>query len=386
MGRSLAKGNLLFLKQMFQFIIISLVVFFAVFLLIYFGWQKMEKPKNAINDKTFHQLVLENLASYEISSPAIRASQDRQNIFHFDIDLPLQKYIQLEPLLEKSIKGFPALIQKEEKTQDDEQIVFLWQVESQRKEKVFLLFHCQVEKEEKKELPSPLSPPPLPAKAVYKAAIIVDDMGFSLETIRELCSFELPITISILPYSAFAQHTAQAAQDCGLEVMLHLPLESLNHSAPGNQGDGMIFSEMSAEEIKKNVKQSLDQVPKCKGVNNHTGSKITEDAEIMSIILEVLREKNLYFIDSRTSTNSIAYETASQMGLPAAERNIFLDVDAAESSIQKRLKDLFKLARKKGEAVGICHPLEVTLRVLKKNLALAKEFDVELVFASQIVK
>ncbi len=215
-------------------------------------------------------------------------------------------------------------------------------------------------------------------------AIIIDDMGYSLKAIEDACAIDRPLTISILPFTPIARETARIAHQNNLEVLLHLPLESIS-SNKGNDIEGIILSRMSEEEIIRIMETNLEQVPFISGVNNHMGSKITANKILMPIILEQLRGRALFFIDSRTSGRSIAYDVAISMGIPAGFRHIFLDVQSDEDYIKRKLIELFRLAQKRGVAVGICHPTEVTLRVLKENFHLVDKFNLQPVFASDIV-
>jgi polysaccharide deacetylase 2 family uncharacterized protein YibQ len=141
---------------------------------------------------------------------------------------------------------------------------------------------------------------------------------------------------------------------------------------------------MNKEEIYKTLDLNFHQVPFAKGANNHMGSKITADRTYMEIILKYFKAKNLFFIDSVTTGNSKAYKTAQKLKIPSAYRHIFLDTKQDEKHIKGKLIDLFSLAQKKGEAVGICHPTKETLNVLKKYFHLIDNYDVHAVFASQI--
>jgi polysaccharide deacetylase 2 family uncharacterized protein YibQ len=227
-------------------------------------------------------------------------------------------------------------------------------------------------------------PPKSKAAAAPKAAIIMDDMGNSLESIRALCALGRPITAAVLPFAAETRPTIDAAAACGLEVMLHLPLESLGK--PRRTPEGTISAGMTPEEVRRGVQACLDQVPGCVGVNNHAGSKVTEDGATMPVILEVIREKGLYFIDSRTTSASVAYEAARRLGIRAAGRDVFLDGTLDETAIKARIEELFRIARDRGRAVGICHPKPETLAALRKYIALAGSYGVTLVFASEIVE
>jgi hypothetical protein len=370
-------------------IILILLILISAIGLDYMNWKKGEKSflfslfapkkKAASSEEILSQIIRRNLSLKGISPSSIRESKDKWNVLHLKIDLFLKEYVEIESLLEGELKAHNVSILQKEEQQDKEQTFFLWLVEGKKKEKLIILFSCQKEIFEKKEE----APPEVAREEV---AIIVDDMGYSLDVINDLCAIKKPITISILPYSPLAKETAQMAHQNGLEVMLHLPMESLNNKEGENPTKGIIHSEMSREEVRLTLEKCLDQVPYVKGVNNHMGSKITRNEPMMRIILEFLKEKNLYFIDSRTSGKSIAYNLAQEMGVPSGYRRVFLDATSSEDSIKEKMIELFRLAKKKGKAIGICHPFEETLRTLEANFGLVEKDNLEPVFASQIVR
>ncbi|HOI45781.1 MAG TPA: divergent polysaccharide deacetylase family protein, partial [Candidatus Aminicenantes bacterium] len=195
-----------------------------------------------------------------------------------------------------------------------------------------------------------------------------------------------PLTISVLPYSPYAKETAEIAHAKGLEILLHLPLESLNGQDFAMHADGMIRASMSPEEVEKLMENNLNQIPFIRGVNNHMGSKVTADASMMRLILAPLKSRNLFFLDSRTTGRSVAYSVALEMGIPAAVRQVFLDADGDKVTIRDRLLELFRLAQRNGKAVGICHPFMETVQVLKDSLRLAEDFNVDVVPASRMAR
>ena len=363
------------------FIIFSLLVLFSAIGLDYIGWKKGEKSylfsalvkkKKAVQvQEEFDQIVLDTLASQGIASETIQQFRDNKGVLHLMIDLTLKKYWELEFLLEREFKRINASVLEKEEQQGKEKNLYLWQVEGKKEKKLTILFSSRKEKIKEEE-------------ARNKVAIIIDDMGYSLKAINDICSIDRPLTISILPFTPLARETAKIARQNSLEVMLHLPLESI-YSNEGNDIEGIIHSRMSKEEIIRTMETNLAQVPFISGVNNHMGSKITANKILMPIILEQLMGKDLFFIDSRTSGRSIAYEVAISLGIPSGYRHIFLDVQSDEDYIKGKLLELFRLAQKKGAAVGICHPTEETLRVLKENFHLVDKFNLQPVFASDIV-
>jgi polysaccharide deacetylase 2 family uncharacterized protein YibQ len=219
-----------------------------------------------------------------------------------------------------------------------------------------------------------------------QVALIVDDMGNSMEALEAIVGLKEAVTVAVLPYSPLAQETARAAHDNNLEVLLHLPLESLNNHDAATDTEGMITAAMSPDEIVQSFETSLARVPYAAGVNNHMGSKFTADAGLMRTLLLPLKEKGLFFVDSRTSAQSVAYKEALRMGVPAVERNIFLDADADRSRIRSRLVELFKLARKKGWALGICHPYPETLEALRTSFSQFADYDLEVVPVSRLAQ
>ena len=374
-------------SQRLIYIVFSLLVLFSVIGLDFINWKKEKRSyffsalsgekKASTSQEALEQVVLKSLTLNGISSESVQQFRDTQGALHLMVDLTADVYGKLESLLESEFAKINAPVLGKEEQLGEEKNHYLWQVGEEKEKGLIILF--SVEKEETKE------PVPLRKEPRNRAAIIVDDMGYSMDAIRQLCSFQKPLTISILPFSPFAQEIARIAHQNGLEVILHLPLESVNNHDENNI-DGLIHSQMSEEEIQKTVDINLEQVPYIKGANNHMGSKITPNEIFMTIIIQSLKDRNLFFVDSRTTTRSIAYEIAQKMQVPSAYRHVFLDGKKQEDYIKGKLIELFRLARRNGVAVGICHPIEETLKTLRENLHLASEYNVELVFVSQIVE
>jgi len=216
-------------------------------------------------------------------------------------------------------------------------------------------------------------------------ALIVDDMGDSPEFLDELIALGEPLTISVLPYSAYPDQTARTAHAGGLEVLLHLPLESLNNHGAMTAAEGLIPAVAEPREIVSSFEASLSRVPFAVGVNNHMGSRFTADESLMRPLLEAIRDRGLFFVDSRTTAQTVAYREALSLGVAAAERNVFLDADEDRSLIRSRLLELFQKARRDGRAVGICHPFPETLAVLKSTFRLLESYNLQAVPVSHLV-
>jgi len=192
-----------------------------------------------------------------------------------------------------------------------------------------------------------------------------------------------PLTISVLPNHPHSVEIAQEAHRRGYEVMLHFPMESMRNERPETRE---LRPGMSTSDVSTLVGDLLHAVPDVAGVNNHQGSQSTADAALMEQLMPVLRERNLFYVDSRTTAATVAYDTAQRFGVRSGFRNVpFLDDVAQVSAVRKQLQLALRDARKKGDAIAIGHPHPATLQALRDVLPEAKAQGVRLVFASEVV-
>ena len=216
-----------------------------------------------------------------------------------------------------------------------------------------------------------------------KLAIILDDLGNDRRTADEIFDLPYPLTISVLPNHEHSLEIAQEAERRGYQVMLHLPMQSVANEKPEAQE---LRQGMPAGEVSKLVDQFLQNIPGAVGVNNHQGSEATSDTALMGELMPVLRDHHLFYIDSRTTAATVAYETAQNSRVPSAFRNVpFLDDVAEVSAVRKQLELALRGAREKGEAVAIGHPHPATLEALREVLPSAQSEGVRLTFASELV-
>lgn len=237
--------------------------------------------------------------------------------------------------------------------------------------------------------PSPLPILPAPTVSLPRVAIIIDDFGYSLSPhVKELLELDHPITVAILPKRHYTTEIGILAELAEKEVILHLPMEP--HGYPGkgkDPGPGAIFCNLSQEEIRKRVREYLEGLPQAVGLNNHMGSKATENRQVMSTVLDKAKRRGLYFVDSLTSSRSVAFKLAREKGIRSASRDIFLDNKDDPVYISNQFDKLILKAKEEGRAIGIGHVyFKSTLEVLKERLPQLKEEGVELVFASEIVE
>ncbi|MEA2020892.1 MAG: divergent polysaccharide deacetylase family protein [Candidatus Caldatribacteriota bacterium] len=218
-----------------------------------------------------------------------------------------------------------------------------------------------------------------------RIAFIIDDFGYEKGVAEKMMDLDFPVTLSILPFLQYSKEIAEEGYKKNQEIMLHLPMEAKNSSA--NPGPGAIRSYMSEEDIRKTVRDCIDSVPCISGMNNHMGSKITEDERIMKFIFEELKKNDLglYFVDSKTSLNSIAYDLALEMGINSIERTVFLDNEEDMDYIKGQLLEAKELAFKKGKVVAIGHDRINTYYVLKRMVPELIKEGIEIVFVSTLV-
>jgi hypothetical protein len=228
-----------------------------------------------------------------------------------------------------------------------------------------------------------LDPVP-PDRPRPRIAIIVDDLGQNLATARELLAIDLSLTFSVMPHTEKAREVAELAHRRGREVMLHIPMEP--HSYPAaDPGPGALFAGMAPETVKQKVRDYLQRVPHTVGGNNHMGSRYTELRPGMAAVLEVMRSENLFFVDSRTSARSVAVDEARRAGVSFAARDVFLDNVREVDAIAREVRKLAGLARRRGQAIGICHPYPQTIAALRQEAAVLRSQGVLVVPASSLV-
>ena len=192
-----------------------------------------------------------------------------------------------------------------------------------------------------------------------------------------------PLTISVLPNHAHSVDIAEEAHRRGYEVMLHLPMQSVGNEMPEARE---LHPGMPAEDIPVLFEQMMQSVPNASGVNNHQGSQATADSVLMDELMPVLQKWNLFYVDSRTTAATVAYDTAQRFGVRSGFRNVpFLDDVAEVSAVRKQLELALRGAKAKGEAIAIGHPHAATLQALSEILPQAESRGVHLVYASDLV-
>lgn len=212
-------------------------------------------------------------------------------------------------------------------------------------------------------------------------AIVIDDMGISVSRTRDIASLKYPINASFLTYAKNLKGQISLAKASGQEIMAHLPMEP---QVMQNFTPTMLTTKMNDEELLSTLRNMLEAIPEAKHVNNHMGSRITEDKHRMAVVMKELAARKIGFLDSKTTPHSAAPEQARRFGIDLTMRNVFLDNKDDFDYITKQLKQTEEIARKRGYAIAIGHPKAQTYQALKAWLPTVKDKGFRLVKISEL--
>ncbi|MCX8130273.1 MAG: divergent polysaccharide deacetylase family protein [Clostridia bacterium] len=220
-----------------------------------------------------------------------------------------------------------------------------------------------------------------------KVAIVIDDFGQSRSGIREMMSIDRHLTFAVMPFLTYSQTDAETAYRKGYEVIVHLPMEP-NKGKASWLGPRPILTALNDDEVQKIVIDAFESVPLAAGANIHMGSKASENERIMSDILDIIKIKGVYFLDSKTSSKDIARKIAESKGVLFFERDVFLDGTQSKDFIKKRLKQAGEIALKRGYSIAIGHVGteggKVTADAILETLSWFDDHNIELVYVSEL--
>jgi len=223
---------------------------------------------------------------------------------------------------------------------------------------------------------------------IGKAVIIIDDMGNQYKPCLPLIKSKHPVTFSVLPNCPFSRRISQEGHESGHEIILHAPMEAwdnesnLRAAKPGNM---FLTTVMENQELTDQLEAMINTVPNIIGISNHMGSKFTEDSSKMGVLIRLLKDKNLCFVDSLTSNNSKGLFLAKEFGVPSIGRGLFLDNDQSYDQTVKQIIKLMEIGKAEGIAVGIGHPYPSTINALTDMLPNFENNKIEIVPLSEIL-
>lgn len=215
-----------------------------------------------------------------------------------------------------------------------------------------------------------------------KVAIVLDDWGYNARALDLALGIREPLTLAVLPHLPYSDEVARRAHAAGHEIMLHMPMEPIN---PTPLEEGTILTSMKPAQIRGLLRSALEVVPYVKGVNNHMGSKVTQDPAVLSVVMSELKSRHLFFLNSMTTGSSVGRDVAGDIGITYAERDIFLDNERTEAAVLEQLNELKRLALRNGSAIGIGHDEPVTLRAIRKVLPQWKTEGIQVIKLSELI-
>ncbi|SVA26964.1 uncharacterized protein METZ01_LOCUS79818, partial [marine metagenome] len=236
--------------------------------------------------------------------------------------------------------------------------------------------------EEQKSSQSPVETAKVPMRGVI--GLIIDDFGYRNDHVSN-GFLQLPgkLTYAIIPGHDYSQLFSKKAYDAGYEIIVHLPMENIGKTY--GEEEYVLMSYFQDDEIKNRINKAFDYLPESIGLNNHQGSRGTADSRVMTLVAGVIKEKKKFFIDSRTTNNSLAETTMRKYGVPTNKRDIFLDNELDEEKIKIQLLELADVSEEKGIAIGIGHVKPQTLNVLAKEIPVLQEKGFRFEFVSKLV-
>jgi polysaccharide deacetylase 2 family uncharacterized protein YibQ len=202
-------------------------------------------------------------------------------------------------------------------------------------------------------------------------AVIIDDLGHSLQAARPFIEMSHPVALSLLPDRPFSGTLAEEGAASGKTLLLHQPMEPVGYPDT-DPGPGAILLDQTTVQVRQLLEKNIASMPGVVGINNHMGSRATTDPEIMETVLEFVGDRDLFFIDSRTTADTIGFIMAREKGLKTAERDVFLDNDPDPAAIDARVRELLDLAQRRGWAIGIGHPSTQTAAALDRMALTAR--------------
>jgi polysaccharide deacetylase 2 family uncharacterized protein YibQ len=223
-----------------------------------------------------------------------------------------------------------------------------------------------------------------PKDATPVISIIIDDLGYQYKAGLRALRLNGNITYAFLPQAPFTRQLAERAHRQQKEIMLHLPMESENEN---RLGPGALTQCMSETEFKNRVRTSLAAVPHIRGFNNHMGSHLTKSPRLMSWLMQAMMFRDdLYFVDSRTTLETVAQQEAERRQIAATRRDIFLDYERDASIVAVQLAELVRHAQRHGTALAIGHPYSETLSTLEAWLPSLQQQGIKLVPVSKLIQ
>jgi polysaccharide deacetylase 2 family uncharacterized protein YibQ len=199
-----------------------------------------------------------------------------------------------------------------------------------------------------------LAPANTDKPTLRQIAVVIDDFGNSMEGTEQMLQLPIKLTVAVMPFLPTTKQDAEAAHAKGHDVIVHLPMEPVR--GPRSWlGPGAITTNLTDGEIRKRVEAAIADVPHAIGMNNHMGSKATADKRVMRIVLQVCKDKGLFFLDSRTSYKTVVPMVAREVGVITLHNDVFLDDVYTQSHVMRQINVMKKFLTHNDRCIVIGH-------------------------------
>ena len=304
---------------------------------------------------------------------------DKDQKHHLQMSIPNQAFDLFIKKLKKIVQEFKGELVLSEIQRANEKISRLYQTKILKQTTHYIVITQEPEKSE------PQQPPPKKKRGKPKIAFIIDDVGNLVGISDELKKLQIPITASILADTPNADSEARKLRKMGLETMIHVPMQPKNTRSIYSPRE-FVTLKSTDNEIRDLLKRAKQIVPHARGTNNHEGSLITANQDIMNRFFRILKKENLFFVDSRTTIDSQGYQLARKHQIKTAFRDVFLDHVKSYDHSMQQIRRLVNIALEKGTAISIGHPLESTFSAIEDSIPYIRSRGIEIVFVSEILE
>jgi len=331
-------------------------------------------------DREWTETLVRRKAAFDFFS-------DREKVIHFKVDVADADYLPLARDLHLLVQKYRGLSQLSEVQGMKEQVVYLYQVlfDKRLTHVILLNRHFLKPAAAAKVEPPVASPKKNGGEKNPRLAIIIDDIGYTDLMAEQLRDLGIPLTAAIIPSAPYARAEAEKIHGYGLEEIIHLPMQPRD-PANDHPRDQFVLIDSSPVEIAALIRNAQAIIPYARGLNNHMGSLITSNPEAMRRVLDLVKKAGLFFVDSKTAYETVAFDLARQMNIRTIRRDVFLDDEQNYPYSSGQIKRLVELARKNGRALAIGHPFASTLAALRDAVPWLKQQKVEIVFVSALLE
>jgi polysaccharide deacetylase 2 family uncharacterized protein YibQ len=316
---------------------------------------------------------------------------DEENKYHFKLDIDEARFDGLIAKIKEITGQLQGSLDLKEIQGLANKSIMLYEVKLNREVTHLLLITklrpaAAMKEPKEKPIEKPKVKPKGKISGPPRIAFIIDDIGAYEIGPLELKRLDIPITASVLPDSRRVREVVHWLNEYHLKVMIHLPMQPTNSNGKRYDPKEVITIYSTDQQIRALIQRAKQAVPIAEGMNNHEGSLVTTNRQLMTRVLKIVKEEGLFFVDSRTIGGTVAYEVARELNIKAAHKDVFLDHIPDYSHSIAQIRTLVDFALQKGRAIAIGHPLESTLRAIHDSIDYIKKKGVKIVYVKELLE